>query len=209
MGISRRFKRSLICVALGAVVNFAMPSLLWAQDAPAAPVAASAQVLPADSLYALSVPLTDAQGRSFDFQELAGKPLLVTMFYGDCTVACPIIMQNLQRTMAEVKPQAGQLSVLMVSLNPEHDNSASLLHLSQKHQLDEQFFRLAVSTDDGHTRALAAALKIKYRLLENGEISHNTRVALLNASGQVLAASTQLQATPDPLLVKQIRQALK
>ncbi|MBX9913324.1 MAG: SCO family protein [Pseudomonadaceae bacterium] len=209
MAISRRFKRSLIGVALGAVVNFAMPSLLWAQDAPTAPVIASAPALPADSLYALSVPLIDAQGRSFDFQELAGKPLLVTMFYGDCTVACPIIMQNLQRTMAEVKPQVGQLSVLMVSLNPEHDNSASLLHLSQKHQLDEQFFRLAVSIDDGHTRALAAALKIKYRLLENGEISHNTRVVLLDARGQVLAASTQLQATPDPLLVKEIRQALQ
>jgi protein SCO1/2 len=75
--------------------------------------------------------------------------------------------------------------------------------------LDEQFFRLAVSTDDGHTQAMAAALKIKYRLLENGEISHNTRVSLLDAGGQVLAASTQLQAAPDPLLVKQIRRALK
>jgi hypothetical protein len=139
---------------------------------------------------------------------------------------------------AELNPRlTGQLSVLRVSLNPEHDTSslsdltlsccgkagfghflrsfslnrmtirlkraqktasvrsfphyersirqaasASLLHLSQKHQLDEQFFRLAVSTDDGHTRAMAmamamamaAALKIKYRLLENGEISHNS-----------------------------------
>jgi protein SCO1/2 len=187
----------------------AAPRLLLAQTAESAtPVAA--QLLAGDSLYALSVPLMDAQGRHFDFQDLAGKPRLVTLFYGDCAVACPLIMQNLQRTTAEVKPQAGQLTVLMVSLHPQHDNSASLLHLSQKHQLDEQFFRLAVSTDDGHTQAMAAAaLKIKYRLLENGEISHNTRVSLLDAGGQVLAASTQLQAAPDPLLVKQIRRALK
>jgi hypothetical protein len=33
--------------------------------------------------------------------------------------------------------------------------------------------------------------------------------ALLAASGQVLAANTQLQAAPDPLLVKPIRQALR
>jgi protein SCO1 len=208
MPIRRRFNRSLSCAALCAAVSFATPSLLWAQVAASA-APAVAQVVAADSLYALSVPLTDAQGRNFDFQDLAGKPLLVTMFYGDCAVACPIIMQNLQRTLAEVKPQAGQLTVLMVSLNPEHDNSASLLHLSQKHQLDERFFRLAVSTDEGHTRAMAAALKIKYRLLENGEISHNTRVTLLNAKGQELAASTQLQSAPDPLLVQEIRQALQ
>lgn len=208
MSIRRSFTRSLSCTALCVAVGLATPSLLWAQTTePAPPVAA--QVLPVDSLYALSVPLVDAQDRHFDFQDLAGKPLLVTMFYGDCALACPIIMQNLQRTLAEVKPQAGQLTVLMVSLNPQHDNSASLLHLSHKHQLDERFFRLAVSTDEGHTRAMAAALKIKYRLLENGEISHNTRVVLLDAGGQELAASTQLQAAPDPLLVEQIRQALK
>ena len=208
MRISARFKASLSCAAFCAAVSLVAPNLLLAQDATPTP-AVAAQVFPADSLYALSVPLVDAQGRQFDFKDMAGKPLLVTMFYGDCAVACPIIMQNLQRTLAEVKPQAGQLTVLMVSLNPQHDNSASLMHLSHKHKLDEQFFRLAVSTDEGHTRALAAALKIKYRLLENGEISHNTRVALLDASGQELAASTQLQAAPDPLLVKQIRLALK
>ncbi|WP_372866470.1 hypothetical protein, partial [Pseudomonas sp.] len=69
--------------------------------------------------------------------------------------------------------------------------------------------RLAVAADEGQTRAMAAVLKIKYRALDNGEISHNTRVTLLNASGQVIANSTLLKPTADQALLSDIRQALQ
>lgn len=193
--------------ALLSAVLLVTPGILpWAQEAP---INAALASVPADSLYGLAMPLTDAQGERFDWREMAGKPLLVTMFYGDCASACPVLMQSLQRTIAELKPSAGALKVLMVSLNPQHDTPASLAHLSHMHQLDKRFFRLAVAADEGQTRAMAAVLKIKYRALDNGEISHNTRVTLLNASGQVIASSTLLKPTADQALLSDIRQALQ
>ncbi|MCY1547438.1 hypothetical protein D9M68_835010 [compost metagenome] len=77
------------------------------------------------------------------------------------------------------------------------------------HQLDQRFFRLAVAADEGQTRAMAAALQIKYRALDNGEISHNTRVSLLNADGQVIASSTLLKPVADQDLLVAVRQALQ
>ena len=76
----------------------------WA--APAAPSAASASI-PADSLYGLPVALVDAQGVKFDWREMAGKPLLVTMFYGDCASACPVLIESLKLTIAELQPAPG------------------------------------------------------------------------------------------------------
>lgn len=176
----------------------------------AAPLALAAQPdpLPADSLYRLPVPLKDHQGRQFDWRAMAGRPLLVTMFYGDCNAACPVIIENLRRTVDTVKPAPGKLAVLMVSLDPVYDTPGSLAELAASHKLDPGIFRLAVAANETHTRAMAAALQVKYRAVSNGEINHTTRVCLLDASGMLLASSTQLSPLPDPAFVARIRQAL-
>lgn len=182
-----------------AAVCLAASSLMPALAAPA---------LPAESLYHLSIPLTDSAGQRFDWRELAGKPALVTMFYGDCNTACPIIIENLKRTVAAAKPGAGRLAVLMVSLDPMQDSPATLARLAASHKLDAGVFRLAVALNDTHTRALAGALQVKYRSVAGGEINHTTRVSLLNAGGKVIASSTQLTAEPDQAFLAQIRKAL-
>ena len=173
-----------------------------------APCAARAP-LPAASLYQLPVPLTDSAGRHFDWRELAGRPALVTMFYGDCNTACPIIIESLQRTVAALKPRRAGLTVLMVSLDPLHDAPDTLAELARKHKLDPAVFRLAVAADETHTRAMAAALQVKYRALEGGVINHTTRVSLLDVGGVVIASSTELAADPDPAFLAHIRAAVK
>lgn len=172
---------------------------------------AAQPTLPATSLYQLSVPLTDSLGRRFDWRQLAGRPALVTMFYGDCNTACPIIIENLRRTVAQLKLKPGHhpLAVLMVSLDPLHDSPPALADLATRHQLDPAIFRLAVAVDETHTRAMAAALQVKYRSMEGGVINHTTRVSLLDAGGSVIASSTQLAPDPEPAFLAQIRQALK
>lgn len=200
-----RFSLALRQALLSSALLLTPGAVTWAAQAPAGAALAS---IPADSLYGLPVTLTDAQGVKFDWREMAGQPVLVTMFYGDCASACPVLIESLQRTIAELQPKPGSLKVLMVSLNPQHDTPASLGHLMHMHKIDAGVFRLAVAGDEGQTRAMAAALQIKYRQLDNGEISHNTRVSLLNASGQEIASSTQLKSTADQALLVELRKAL-
>lgn len=200
-----RFSLALRQALLSSALVLTPGAVAWAAQAP---VGAALASIPADSFYGLPVTLTDAQGVKFDWREMAGQPVLVTMFYGDCASACPVLIESLQRTIAELQPKPGSLKVLMVSLNPQHDTPASLGHLMHMHKIDAGVFRLAVAADEGQTRAMAAALKIKYRQLDNGEISHNTRVSLLNASGQEIASSTLLKSTADQALLVELRKAL-
>ena len=49
---------------------------------------------PADSVYQLSVPLTDAQGKTRNWRALQGKPRIVAMFYTSCPYMCPLIVES-------------------------------------------------------------------------------------------------------------------
>ena len=207
MSLHHTLKLTLLAATACIGLMGAVPSAALAQPSDVA--TSDTHALPADSLYWLSVPLTDARGEQFELRDLAGHPVLITMFYGDCNTACPVVLESLQQTMKALKPAAGRLSVLMVSLDPLHDSPASLAHLEASHHLDQSSFRLAVGKDEPHTRAMAAALNIKYRVLGGGEISHSTRVCLLDADGKIVASSTQLSAAPDQEFLKKIRLALK
>ncbi|MRW93509.1 SCO family protein [Duganella sp. FT80W] len=178
-----------------------------AHAGPAAPVGAAATAI--DSLYQLTTPLTDAAGQHFTLRDMAGAPLLVTMFYGNCHSACPIVIETLKRTVGALGANGKHLRVLLISLDPQRDNPKSLAMLAHMQQLDASQYRLAVAANDNDTRLLAAALNIRYRALDNGEINHTTRIVLLDHNGSVQADSTRLEVEPDPAFVKQIAAIVK
>jgi len=197
--------RLITAMSCAIALGLAFPAL--AATAPAA-VSASTVQLPGNSLYQLDVRLIDASAQRFRLREMAGSPVLVTMFYGDCNAACPIIIETLKRTVAALGPQAGKLRILMVSLDPFNDSSAGLALLAKNKQLDARY-RLAVASDESQTRLLAGALQIKFRQLGDGVINHTTRIALLDSEGVTQAVSTRLDTTPDAEFVKQINGLLK
>ncbi len=197
--------RLLSTISCAITLGLALPSL--AASAPVAMPASTVQ-LPGNSLYQLDIRLTDASAQRFTLRDMAGSPVLLTMFYGDCNAACPIIIETLKRTVAALGPHAGTLRVLMVSLDPFNDSPAGLAQLVRNKQLDARF-RLAVASDESQTRLLAGALQIKFRQLGDGVINHTTRIALLDSAGVTQAVSTRLDTTPDAEFVKQINSLLR
>jgi protein SCO1/2 len=175
----------------------------------ALPRVLAAPAPPSNSLYWLSLPLQDASGQKLKLAQWRGTPLLITMFYGNCATACPIVIENVKRTVAELHPAPGKLHVLLVSLDPKRDNPASLTHLLHMHKLDPALFSLAVSDSDSHTRTLAATLGIKYRMLDSGEINHNTRLSVLDAEGVIRADSNVSGIVPEPEFLQQIRKLMQ
>ncbi len=171
--------------------------------------AATSVAIPANSVYQVPTPLTDAAGQRFVLKDAAGAPLLVTMFYGDCHSACPIVIETLKRTVGALGADGKRLRVLLISLDPKRDTPKSLGMMADMQKLDPAQYRLAVAGNDSDTRMLASALDIRYRPLDNGEISHTTRIALLNADGSVRADSSKLTVEPDAEFVRQIALALK
>ncbi|MYM27555.1 SCO family protein [Duganella sp. CY15W] len=195
-------KTILRAAAMAAAVTLVLPVASTAAETPATAPAST-------SLYQLDTRLTDTSGQHFTLRDMAGAPVLVTMFYGDCHSACPIVIETLKRTVTALGPDGKRLRILLISLAPQRDNPRSLAMMAHMQNLDPAQYRLAVARDDSDTRMLASALNIRYRALDNGEINHTTRIALLNHTGAVQADSTRLDAEPDPVFVRQIAAALK
>lgn len=207
MTIRSNFTRGALRGTLACTLLLA--AALSATAAPASPAAAARPAFSGASLYQLDTTLTDSLGQRSSLRDMAGQVALVTMFYGDCNTACPVVIENLKRTVAVLGPQGRKLKVLMVSLDPFHDSPASLAQLAGSHHLDTSQFKLAVAKDEAQTRTMAAALNIKFRVMGSGEINHTARIVLIDAGGNVLAASSKLDATPEPEFLKQIAAALK
>jgi protein SCO1/2 len=163
--------------------------------------------LPADSIYQLNVLVTDQDDRELRLPALRGQVRIVSMFYASCPYVCPLTIATLQRIEKELTPaQRANLSVVLITLDPERDTSAALKTLARERNLDETRWRLLHSNGVA-VRKLAAVLGIQYRQLENRDFNHSSALILLDADGRVLARSSQM-GDPDPDFVAAVAAAL-
>ncbi|MEP6881011.1 MAG: SCO family protein [Dokdonella sp.] len=169
--------------------------------------AASADALPGDSVYQLSIPMLDQDAKAFDFASLRGKPRLVTMFYTSCAYMCPLIIDTMHMTERELdQTQRAKLSVLMVSFDAKRDDPAILKAQADKRKIDTGRWTLA-RTDAPNVRTLAAVLGIQYRQLDDGEFNHSSVLILLDADGRIAARSETMGKT-DPEFISAIKRVL-
>jgi protein SCO1/2 len=156
--------------------------------------------MPGDSLYQLPVHFTSASGDHLMLEQYRGAPVVVTMFYGTCKAACPLLIRAMTETAANL-PAADRDKVrfLMVTLDPQRDTVEALDALAREHGLVAPRFELA-RTDANGVRLLAASLGIRYRQLPDGNYSHSSILTVLDGQG-VPRARTERLANADPEFV--------
>ncbi|GHE34245.1 SCO family protein [Vulcaniibacterium thermophilum] len=186
-----------------------LPLLLaaFASVAVAAPPRKAAAPLPSDSVYQLTLPLTDQDGRRADWRTRRGKPQLVSMFYTSCQYICPLIVDSAQAIDRNLTPaQKQRLGVLLISMDPGRDTPAALKAVAARRRLDTARWTLA-SPPPTEVRAVAGVLGIRYRPLADGEFNHTSALVLLDADGRVLARTERMGARPDPDFIAAVRRA--
>ncbi len=150
----------------------------------AARVPAASSVMPAASIYDLSVRLLDEHGAPRMLDAARGHPLLITMFYGTCQAACPLITADLKRIEQRLSPAArANLRVLMVSFDAERDTPAALSRMKTERGMDTERWTLASASEDD-ARQLAGVLGIRFRKLDNGQFFHSSAIVLLDGEGR-------------------------
>lgn len=147
---------------------------------------------PAVSLYDLDIELTDQSGRSQPLALYRDQVVLVTMFYGSCPMACPLLIDSV-RAIETALPSAQRqrVKVLMVSIDPERDTPQALAELAKQRRIDLTRWTLARTGEDD-VRLLAAALDIQYRKLPDGQYNHTSVISLLSPQGQLLRQTSVL-----------------
>lgn len=152
------------------------------------------------SIYNLNVTLTDASGTQRGLDAHRGHPVLVTMFYGSCPMACPLLIDTMRSIERAANPaDREQLRMLLISIDPERDMVANLNALGASRKLDMSRWTLA-RTDAASVRKIAAVLGIQYRKLPDGSFNHSSIVTLLTPDGEIAVQSSELGKADPELL---------
>ena len=196
-------KSPLLPLLLGLGLALGLP----AASAAGAADTAGTQALPGQSLYHLDAHLTDQHGAALQWADLRGQPQLVSMFYANCHLMCPLIIENAKAVQKQLPENLrARLGVAMVSLDPARDTPAALAEVGARHRTPGEWRYLAPGSND--VRALASVLDVRYRFREDGSINHTSVLVLLDADGRPLARSEVANAIPDPAFVSQVQAAL-
>ena len=159
---------------------------------PVAPVAAPVATGP--SVYDLPLALTAADGTAIALDVDRGHTTLISMFYGTCPAACPMLVEAIGRALDQAPPD---VRVLLVSFDPVRDTPAALRDIARRRHLDGRWTLAAAADLDART--LAAVLGIRYRATANGQFFHTSAIVALDADGRMLGRMDGL-GDPAPLV---------
>jgi protein SCO1/2 len=147
----------------------------------------------------MKVALRDQSGAAIGADVFRGQPVIVSMLYGSCPAACPLIVAHIKQIESQLPPDVrAKTRVLLVSFDPERDTPERLRELAEAHRAALARWRFATGADD-EVRELANALGVTYRKGEGGAIAHDSVISVLDAEGRVVARVNDPSADLAPL----------
>jgi protein SCO1/2 len=155
--------------------------------------------------------LTDQTGATFSTRDLAGRAALVDFIYTHCTDACPVLSANFaeaQRKLADQGLLGSKAMLVSVSVDPVHDTPAVMGEYGQRFKADPSSWKMLTGDFDAVWDVLTG-FKLQTRPPRPAadsappsgtELSHTTRIVLLDPQGQVRAYLNGDDATPDEMV---------
>ena len=141
--------------------------------------------------------LVDQNGRTVTDKDLRGRPFLVFSGFTHCPDVCPTALFEISEVLGKLGPDAGKVSALFVTVDPERDTPAQM-----KDYLSSFNPRLVGLTGD--LAAIAAVAK-EYRVyvkkvpLDHGDFTmdHTALVYLMDKDGRFVAPFNLKRSTED------------
>jgi protein SCO1/2 len=179
--------------------------LLVVASAFGAPAAAP---MPKDSVYQLTLPLTDQHGKTADWRNHRGQPQVVAMFYTSCQYICPLIVDSGKAVQhALTSAEQAKLGILLISMDPKRDTPAALMAVAKQRKLDPAHWSLASPRQDD-VRSAAGVLGVRYRQLADGEFNHTSALVLLDRDGRIVTRTEKIGSVVDPEFLAAVRRVL-
>jgi protein SCO1/2 len=151
--------------------------------------------LPDASLYQIdSTWLTD-KADSIKLSSFAGHPHVITMFFSNCTYACPILANDMKKIEAALPAELrSSITFSLISFDSERDTPATLAKFRKSRAIPESWTLLTSRPDD--ILEVALLLGIKFKKEPSNQFSHSNVITVLDAKGQIMFQQNGL--TNDP-----------
>ena len=138
---------------------------------------------PPGSLYALPLTWKDDGGREATLGDWAGSPVLVTMFYTQCTThICSVAFDLLRAVDKSLKQGPGGIPIVLVTLD-HFDDPRRLRSYKEAFDLEDNWHFLVGSEEQ--TRQFTDLLGYDYWRKGPRHIIHSYAIYLLDAEGRV------------------------
>src|SRR5437588_6601369 len=79
--------------------------------------------------------LKDQFGHWVSLASFRGHPVILTFLGATCTTLCPVVAEDIRRTVAELGPERNKPAVVAISTDPEHDTPAAVKRFSLMHHM--------------------------------------------------------------------------
>jgi cytochrome oxidase Cu insertion factor (SCO1/SenC/PrrC family) len=131
----------------------------------------------------------DDQGRAWSFSELQGRRVFLAMAYTSCHRTCPTTVNQLRQVQRLLDQHGEQASIVIVGLDPDHDDPASWRHYRSSHGLTRDNWHFLTGTAQ-QARQVANTLGVGFWTYDT-HVMHDSRIVVFDKSGL-------LSATIDP-----------
>jgi protein SCO1/2 len=129
--------------------------------------------------------LVDQLGRHFTLDDLRGRPLIVTFISAHCDGVCPLIEAQVAAAAQRQRREHGNLRFLTISLDPERDTHADLVHIAQTFDANPSYWLIA-GGEPGAVHELMQAFGVDVSRGRDGYAdAHTTFFTVLDSDGHV------------------------
>ncbi|MFW6066770.1 MAG: SCO family protein [Myxococcota bacterium] len=130
--------------------------------------------------------LTDHRGEPVSLAALRGKVVVVTGIYAGCALACPMILGQAKRVVADLPTDVrSRVTVVAITFDPEHDTPEVLQRMAERYGVDAPTFRLATGDSPQVNEALDRYGFARERDPETGVIDHANLFFVVDRAGRL------------------------
>lgn len=150
------------------------------------------------NVLALETKWRDEAGKKVTLEAWKGRSYALTFVYTSCAGTCPLTTRKLKRLDAALEKAGRPLDLVVVSLDPAHDNPDALVAYRKRYQLEQAKRWHILVGDDAQVRTLTMLLNFKYTTNpESGVILHDNAVFLIGPDGNVKTSMSSLDQPLD------------
>jgi len=147
------------------------------------------------SIYHLDHTWRDQHERALELGAFAGTPVLVTMFYGNCQTACPLLLHKARLLQQEL---GGTVPVVAVTFDPVSDTPDAMRRYAAERGFDGDAWHFLMGSQTS-IRMLATLLGVQYHRRADGHFDHSNLIALIDADGVIRLRSEGLSPDVAPI----------
>lgn len=177
--------KHLLSMLLSAAV-FAGGAAIGQAKEPATPhPSKTSSSLDGKSIYQIDGTWSDDNGKPFKLTSLLGHPVVLVMFFTQCEVSCPIVVEQLKTLRGELpKPVRETTRFVLVSMDVARDDDQALRGFRATKNLKGDGWIL-LRGDDEEVTELAMLLGMKFKQDTRGQFAHSNIVTVLDKKGVV------------------------